>query len=211
MFETVRHYGAVGTKLAYRRLHRTKERVGVSDRELPRVAPLSPRDGDLRLCFLCYGNICRSPFAARYLRQQLDSGAVSVTSAGFYSEEGRPSPKAAVTAAADFGVDLDSHRSRRGDWRDLITSDALFLMDYGNLFDLKWSVTGPVEWYASDLSARVFFLGAFDGTDDVVIEDPHGSTPDQFRRTYRRIADCVDALAEQVAGVDDWSVSEASS
>jgi protein-tyrosine-phosphatase len=63
---------------------------------------------------VCYGNICRSPFAA-VLEQQLLShgGSLRVGSSGFHTAESRHSPEAAVTGAKEFGIDLSVNRSQR--------------------------------------------------------------------------------------------------
>src|SRR6185312_12256998 len=58
---------------------------------------------------VCYGNICRSPMAAALFGRAL--AGVDIASAGFIGP-GRPSPREAVAAAANAGVDLSDHRSR---------------------------------------------------------------------------------------------------
>ncbi|MDQ3870683.1 MAG: hypothetical protein M3301_03585, partial [Chloroflexota bacterium] len=63
------------------------------------------------LAFVCLGNICRSPFAERLAAERLPDGR-RTASAGYFPEEGRPSPGQAVTVAARLGVDLTRHRSR---------------------------------------------------------------------------------------------------
>src|SRR5947207_2988901 len=63
------------------------------------------------IAFVCFGNICRSPFAERLANQRLGS-ARRVASAGYFPEEGRRSPEPAIAAAERFGIDLRPHRSR---------------------------------------------------------------------------------------------------
>jgi len=63
---------------------------------------------------VCSGNICRSPIAEGLLRRALDrrfgQAAPSVSSAGTIAFDGNlPSP-GSVTAAAERGVDIASHR-----------------------------------------------------------------------------------------------------
>jgi len=138
---------------------------------------------DPKLCFLCFGNICRSPFAARYCRQ-LEIDAVS---AGFYPEEGRPSPDAAIEVATEFGVDLKPHRSVCVSEEMVNRADLVFLMDCRNLVDYKLAF--------HDQGVPVAFLGKLNKSGPM-IDDPHGSTVPEFQRTYRQIAAAVDTLPE---------------
>ena len=64
-----------------------------------------------RIIFICQGNICRSPFAAALLRARLCDRRVSIGSAGTLPQPGRATPIFGVEAAAEYGVDLSSHRS----------------------------------------------------------------------------------------------------
>ena len=59
---------------------------------------------------MCYGNICRSPFAGMLLGRIAESKVV--TSTGTYLIAGRKSPTEAKVAAATFGIDLKNHCSR---------------------------------------------------------------------------------------------------
>ena len=67
------------------------------------------------VAFVCHGNICRSPFAAEVLKQQLlgeDTWDVAVASFGFIGPR-RNSPQAAVCAALECGIDI-SDRAESG-------------------------------------------------------------------------------------------------
>ena len=57
-----------------------------------------------RILFLCYGNICRSPFAAAVARSQLP--LTHIEASGFHSKLGRSPPPFVVTAASSLGVDV---------------------------------------------------------------------------------------------------------
>ena len=79
-------------------------------------------DGDrapLRILFVCFGNICRSPMAeglARDLatRQYPDNASLlQFSSAGVGAQNGNPPTQEAVLAMAERGIDIASHRARR--------------------------------------------------------------------------------------------------
>jgi protein-tyrosine-phosphatase len=80
-----------------------------------RAAIARLRQGHLprSILVLCYGNICRSPYAAERLSRLLrpSHGSVQVVSAGFY-ESGRPPPPEALAIASERGLEMTGHRSR---------------------------------------------------------------------------------------------------
>src|SRR5690242_17395310 len=96
------------------------------------MAPMSDRP-DLppaggptyRLCFVCSGNICRSPMAAAVMRQLLDDeglgDVVEVDSAGTGAwHEGERADVRALAALRDGGYDGSAHRAQGfgDDWLD---------------------------------------------------------------------------------------------
>jgi protein-tyrosine phosphatase len=63
--------------------------------------------------FVCYGNICRSPYAEHVFRRSLPEelrDRCTVASAGLYGKD-RRSPELAIEVAGRRGVDLTEHRS----------------------------------------------------------------------------------------------------
>jgi low molecular weight protein-tyrosine phosphatase len=90
----------------------------------------------VRVLFVCWGNICRSPTAEAVMRRLVDeaglAGAVEVDSAGTSSEHvGSPPDRRAVAEADRRGLDLRALRARkvtRDDWRRfdlLLVADAM--------------------------------------------------------------------------------------
>lgn len=146
-----------------------------------------------RILVLCLGNICRSPMAERYLRAGARERGIdlSVHSAGFIETEDRPSPDDAVTAAAEYGVDLDDHRSTLVTEGMLARSDLVVLMDAENYTHLDRRFG---RW-----TDRAYFLGAFTEEGSHEITDPYGSDVAEFRRVYDEIATATDALLAELA------------
>ncbi|WP_144920661.1 low molecular weight protein-tyrosine-phosphatase [Halorubrum salsamenti] len=160
----------------------------------PSVLDVSPPDGaassDLNVLFLCYGNICRSPLAERYLESvAADRGidGLSVDSAGLRTTAGRASPDDAVQVADELGVDLSDHRSKPVTAEQLERSDLIVVMDLLNYHDLRRGF--------GDLDDKTRFLGIFSG-EGYEISDPYGKGLDGFRTLYVDVVRAVDGLAE---------------
>jgi protein-tyrosine phosphatase len=149
----------------------------------------------VRVLFVCWGNICRSPTAEGIMRRVADeaglASAVEVDSAGTSDEHaGRPPDRRAIAEAAARGVDLRRQRARRvepADW---------------DRFDLLLAADGPVEQrllrLAPDAAARtkVHRMTAFDpdpGAPDEV-PDPYYGGADGFQHVY-------DVLEQACAGL----------
>ena len=67
-----------------------------------------------QIVFICTGNTCRSPMAEGFFRALggEEKTGLAALSAGMYTSDGLPASGNAVTAAAELGADITSHRSR---------------------------------------------------------------------------------------------------
>ncbi len=145
---------------------------------------LSEND-EVTICFLCHGNICRSPFAERYLNKVADSN-ITVSSAGFYPNANRKSPSNATKAAAAYDVDLTSHRSVVVDDSMVATADLVFVMDYENLYRFTRRFPEEVE--------KVFLIGEIVNADEIHIADPYGEDVEVFHRAYNELSRIINKL-----------------
>ena len=147
---------------------------------------LAALEGNAPLTFVCYGNICRSPFAEAIARRHLRADR-AIASAGTYPQGGRRSPSVAVAAAQAWSVDLHSHRSRVLDAELVREGGALFAFDVDNLLGLRRAFP-----HARD---RIHLLGALASDGPLVIPDPYGRGPEQFLAAYERINALIGAAA----------------
>lgn len=137
--------------------------------------------------FVCYGNICRSPFAAEYSRARLPK--FEIFSAGFHRVTDRPAPRNAVVAAeACGGVDLSAHRSRRMTAKLAEAADILLVFDTRNLREVHWNYPKA--------RSKTFLLS--DLGNGSVIDDPWGRDLTIFESTYKTIGSCIDAMATDI-------------
>jgi protein-tyrosine-phosphatase len=145
---------------------------------------------------LCYGNICRSPYAAQRLRQLLGPGPASprVDSAGFH-KFGRPPPDAALSVASERGVAMSEHRSRLIDEDMLRDSDLVIAVapEHVGMLRRQFGRT------------RVLMLGDLDPQpiDTRMIRDPLDQSDEVFRDVYDRLDRCLDRLVDALNVPDE--------
>jgi protein-tyrosine phosphatase len=95
----------------------------------------------IRVCFVCLGNICRSPAAEALMAQLVDdaglSDVIEVDSAGTarYHVGDRPDPRT-IAEARRRGVPI-AHRGRQLSRDELADWDLVLVMDRDNLRDVQ--------------------------------------------------------------------------
>jgi protein-tyrosine phosphatase len=94
----------------------------------------------VRVCFVCLGNICRSPTAEATMRQLLEleqlTAEIEIDSAGTGDwHVGEPPDRRARTSAKRRGIEL-AGRARRVETKDFVRFDYLIAMDRANQRDL---------------------------------------------------------------------------
>ncbi|HWC74755.1 MAG TPA: hypothetical protein VG454_12540 [Gemmatimonadales bacterium] len=175
------------------RVRRTPDRLLHPLRRRKAVAALRSRPRPTALLVICHGNICRSPVAAALLSRALAPLGISVRSAGLIGYN-RPSPAEAVTAAAEHDIDLTNHRSSLVTAQLIRAADLIIVMDAGQRRHLYERFGFPFS--------NVAILGDFDPhpVETRTIRDPVDQRSEVFASVYARIARCVRALAEVLAG-----------
>ncbi|MBW2735878.1 MAG: ATP-grasp domain-containing protein [Deltaproteobacteria bacterium] len=142
---------------------------------------------------LCYGNICRSPYAERRLKEALAGQPVEISSAGFHQKTQRPTPERIQVLAAAHGVDLGDHRSQATSPEALGTADLVVVMDEKNHLLLE-------ALHAPALKKTVW-LGAFDEEGPLEIDDPYDLSPEDAEGVYRRLDAACAGLTAALVGV----------
>lgn len=143
--------------------------------------------------FLCHGNVCRSPFAERYMVETLEERGiddVSVDSAGMSTTQGRSSPETAIEIANEFGVDLRDHRAIETTAAAIEAADVVFVMDANNYDDVRRAFP--------DQRHKTFFLAATEANPGVAIDDPYEGDDGTFQSVYGRIADAIDRVVDEM-------------
>lgn len=140
--------------------------------------------------FLCYGNICRSPFAEAYWNARRSGAAGAMlppaASAGFYPQAGRSTPAWILDLAAEHGVDLAGHRSRLVTPQDVERAGAILIMDRMNERDLMASFPACRD--------KMHYLGAFAPAGPIELADPFMEEEDEARACYARLVAALEGL-----------------
>ena len=139
------------------------------------------------ILFVCKGNICRSPFAAKLLAQHVPR-ALTSSSVGF-QPPGRPSPEIAIKAALEFGVDLNDHRSVE------INREQTRMADIILVFDLDQAVS--LRTLFPECVSKTMFVGAID-CGPIEIVDPSGKSFEEFISIYKRIEAAIRLMAAAI-------------
>jgi protein-tyrosine phosphatase len=115
------------------------------------------------VCFVCLGNICRSPTAEAVFRTVVDE-------AGLYDADRRT-----VAAATARGIAM-SHRAQQFTVRDFARFDHVIAMDDDNVAALRTIAPTPAD------AAKIRLLRSFDpdSPDGAVVPDPYYGGPKGF-------------------------------
>lgn len=160
---------------------------------------MSDSNVDIRVLFVCLGNICRSPTAEAIMRRRLQAAGladrVAVDSAGTGPwHVGDPPDWRATRAAARRGYELERLRGRQVATDDLERFDYVIAMDKDNQADLLAMAGG-----ASQRLARVALLGDFSSRfAGQPVADPYYGGADGFERVLDMIEICVDGLIADI-------------
>jgi protein-tyrosine-phosphatase len=86
---------------------------------------------------VCHGNIIRSPFAERLLKDRLGSRTQpTISSAGVYAISGNPAHQNALATAMRRAIDLDGHAASLLSRERVAASDVILVMDVWQLVEL---------------------------------------------------------------------------
>jgi protein-tyrosine phosphatase len=161
-------------------------------------------DSPYKICFVCSGNICRSPMAeivmARLVADARVSGLVVVDSAGTGDWHiGERADRRAVAALATRGYDGTAHRARQFDPLWFGRRDLVIGLDRGHLRTLR-------SWATDDADRdRVRLLRAYDPAvltgaagHELDVADPYYDGPAAFEGVLGQIEAACRGLLAQV-------------
>jgi protein-tyrosine-phosphatase len=139
-----------------------------------------------RILFVCYGNICRSPYAERYAR--LTISKIEPHSAGFHAVADRESPAHLIRAASNLNVHLEGWRSRKIDAEIVANADLILTMDAQNFL--------MMEQQFPQARHRTVPLALFDGAAASEIEDPYALSDERALEILTKIGRSINGLGQ---------------
>jgi len=152
----------------------------------------------VRLCFVCLGNICRSPTAEATMRQLLERehlvAEIEIDSAGTGAwHVGEPPDRRATASAKRRGIEL-AGRARRVESNDFEHFDYLVAMDRANQRDLLRMA--PDE--AAKAKVVLFRNYDPDSPRDADVPDPYYGEGDGFKTVLDICEAATRGLLQQI-------------
>jgi protein-tyrosine phosphatase len=146
-----------------------------------RLLQNSKKTEQIKILFVCQGNICRSCYAAIKLESLLSQSDFIISSAGLITTPGKAANSTAIEIATSRNIDLTTHSTTAISSLNLVDFDLIFTMEpwqQAELFKINRSLKG-----------RVMLLGALsvNAGYDIVIRDPFGKPTEFFENCFNQI------------------------
>lgn len=140
-----------------------------------------------RLVFVCRGNICRSPYAARRARQS----GMRAYSCGLDVASHAAVPSPAEKIARRRGLDLSKHCPRTLGQMRAEPGDLFIPVEPGQL--------RPVRAHARSAGAQVTLLGLWSTPRRIHLTDPYGLDEEYFNRCFMLIDSAVACMSAKLS------------
>ncbi len=146
----------------------------------------------IRVLFVCYGNICRSPLAEFVFKDMVSKAGLSdqieVASAGTSGEHlGDHVDRRSAAVMAKHGISCEGKRSRQLNLKDFVDYDYIIAMDYDNMRAIGRICSNP-----GNCTVRLLMDYAGGG----IVDDPYFTL--DFDKAYSEIEKGCRALLEDL-------------
>lgn len=160
----------------------------------------------VRVLFVCYANVCRSPMAEAIFRHQAEHAGLAtrfeIDSAGTSAMEGAAPHPYGREVGQQRGIPVGG-AARQLLRTDLASFDHILLMDRFNRQELRRMAGAHVLEPDSGLRARIRLLRAVENPEaedeELDVEDPVTKEIDAFEETFDLLERCCAALLNELA------------
>ncbi len=147
----------------------------------------------MKIIFVCYANLCRSPLAEGIFKQLLErfgkSDKAIVSSAGIHAYEGSPAHSKSIQVAKERGIDISEYGGVQLTKEMAKEADLILTLDE--------SVKHHILSYYTNDSKKVVTLKECAGeTDDLDVDDPYGLSTET--EAFRRCADEIEEYSIKI-------------
>jgi glycosyltransferase involved in cell wall biosynthesis/protein-tyrosine-phosphatase len=186
-WELVRGLARISHRRMSRAMATTVERMRMSRiRRRPDALAAALRSAT-GILIVCHGNIIRSAYAARLVRQALGDGSrIRVASAGLEAIAGKPSHPTARQVAAERSVDLSTHLASPIDPETVAASDVIFVMEVPQLLDMRRRFP--------EARGKTFLLTCLAREAALEISDPVDGDESRFEACFDHISRAVQPI-----------------
>ena len=145
---------------------------------------------------LCKGNICRSPLAEAYLKQQVEKSGLSIAvySAGLETSFGKPAHPFAQVVGTQGGLSLSSHATQPLHKKQVERADMILVME--------WRQRNRVIKLYPQARSKVFLLRQFYDQSVREVADPYSGTLEDFKICFSMIKQACDVLVTRMIPPD---------
>ena len=153
---------------------------------------------NMRILFVCTGNICRSAMAHHYMQKKVSEmlleDEIVVESAGTNAYSGQQSTKDAIEVMKKYDTDLSKHRATYIEEKDLENMDLILCMT-------KRHKNIIVEKHAN-LKPKIYTLKEYVSNEEYIdIDDPWGYGIEVYESCSEEIVEYVDKLIIKITEV----------
>ena len=151
----------------------------------------------IKVLFVCMGNICRSPTAEGVFRHKVEQAnlqnQIFIDSAGTIAyHEGDPPDPRAQNAAIKRNIDLSQQRARRVSSEDFLNFDFVVAMDESNKQDL-------LDICPEGYEDRVHLLLDFSDSDESEVPDPYYGQNKGFEIVLNIVEEASQGLLQHIS------------
>ena len=155
------------------------------------------RDMQVKVLFVCMGNICRSPTAHGVFESLVESEGlahrIDVDSAGTHAYHiGEPPDRRAQLTAKSRGIDLSKQRARQAEPQDFDEFDYVLAMDRDN-YQILNDICPP-----GSENKLYLFMDFADELDIDEVPDPYYGGAQGFERVFDMVDEAARGLLETI-------------